>query len=245
MEKRRRLLRPLQHEHLAAAATRIALRRSAASQQHQATAPSLTADVAAPTGRTSHHTQTRGNNTPNALHAPSSSAAAITFTHSAPRNQKKVSMNSSTAAKKPSALSQINPTTVLTASNRINKKSPISVAEKSFNNNNIANKQQQTAKAAPRNGPEVPLERAFDIQSSLSAFRDAVIARQSSSDATMQRVVEWVDAHLRGSGKPSCSMAEVEVVLEALNERDAIMLTGSTVASGNENDENQRIVWFV
>ena len=81
-------------------------------------------------------------------------------------------------------------------------------------------------------------ERAQDIQSSLSAFRDAVIARQASSDAPMPKVAEWVSAHMMGRGKTGCSMAEMEVVLEALSERDALMIT-------DDDAHSYRTVWFI
>jgi len=81
-------------------------------------------------------------------------------------------------------------------------------------------------------------ERAQDIQSSLSAFRDAVIARQASSDAPMPKVAEWVSAHMMGRGKSGCSMAEMEVVLEALSERDALMIT-------DDDAHSYRTVWFI
>eukprot|EP00890_Picochlorum_soloecismus_P003186 jgi/Picsp_1/3869/NSC_01381-R1_histone h4 len=81
-------------------------------------------------------------------------------------------------------------------------------------------------------------ERAQDIQSSLSAFRDAVIARQASSDAPMPKVAEWVSAHMLGRGKSGCSMAEMEVVLEALSERDALMIT-------DDDAHSYRTVWFI
>ena len=81
-------------------------------------------------------------------------------------------------------------------------------------------------------------ERAQEIQSALSAFRDSVIARQASSDAPIPKVVEWVSAHLSGRGKAMCTEAEVDVVLEALSERDAIMIT-------EDEGHGFRTVWFI
>lgn len=87
-------------------------------------------------------------------------------------------------------------------------------------------------------GNPVTPARAGDIQTSLSAFRDTVIARQASSDASVPRVAEWVAAHLLGRGKPACSVEELEVVLDALKEQDAVMLT-------EDEARKSRTVWFV
>lgn len=81
-------------------------------------------------------------------------------------------------------------------------------------------------------------ERAQDIQTSLSSFRDAVIARQASSDAPVPKVVEWVSAHLLGRGKEACSMAEMDIVLEALSDRDALMVT-------HDDEHSFKTVWFI
>lgn len=81
-------------------------------------------------------------------------------------------------------------------------------------------------------------ERAQDIQTSLSAFRDTVIARQASSDAPVPKVVDWVSAHLLGRGKEACSMAEMDIVLEALSDRDALMVT-------HDDEHSFKTVWFI
>lgn len=81
-------------------------------------------------------------------------------------------------------------------------------------------------------------ERAQDIQTSLSTFRDTVIARQASSDAPVPKVVEWVSAHLLGRGKEACSMAEMDIVLEALSDRDALMVT-------YDDEHSFKTVWFI
>lgn len=81
-------------------------------------------------------------------------------------------------------------------------------------------------------------ERAQDIQTSLSAFRDTVIARQASSDAPVPKVVDWVSAHLLGRGKEACTMAEMDIVLEALSDRDALMVT-------HDDEHSFKTVWFI
>jgi hypothetical protein len=81
-------------------------------------------------------------------------------------------------------------------------------------------------------------ERAQDIQTSLSSFRDTVIARQASSDAPVPKVVDWVSAHLLGRGKEACSMAEMDIVLEALSDRDALMVT-------HDDEHSFKTVWFI
>lgn len=86
--------------------------------------------------------------------------------------------------------------------------------------------------------PEVSPPRAQDIQLALAAYRDTVIARKSRSDAPVRTVLQWINGHLAGRNKVECAFAELDVVLEALQEQDAIMVT--------EDDTNQeRILWFV
>jgi histone H4 len=81
-------------------------------------------------------------------------------------------------------------------------------------------------------------ERAQEIQTSLSSFRDTVIARQASSDAPVPKVVDWVSAHMLGRGKAACTPEEMNIVLEALSERDALMLT-------DDESHSYRTVWFI
>jgi hypothetical protein len=86
--------------------------------------------------------------------------------------------------------------------------------------------------------PEVSPPRAQDIQLALAAYRDTVIARKSRSDAPVRTVLQWINGHLAGRNKVACAFAELDVVLEALQEQDAIMVT--------EDDANhERILWFV
>lgn len=81
-------------------------------------------------------------------------------------------------------------------------------------------------------------ERAQEIQTSLSSFRDTVISRQASSDAPVPKVVDWVSAHMLGRGKAACTADEMNIVLEALSERDALMIT-------DDASHSYRTVWFI
>lgn len=95
----------------------------------------------------------------------------------------------------------------------------------------------------PEDGPQdaaasVTPERAQEIQTSLSSFRDTVIARQASSDAPVPKVVDWVAAHMLGRGKAACTAEEMNIVLEALSERDALMIT-------DDESHSFRTVWFI
>jgi len=91
---------------------------------------------------------------------------------------------------------------------------------------------QQEAAAA------VTPERAQEIQTSLSSFRDTVIARQASSDAPVPKVVDWVAAHMLGRGKSACTVEEMNIVLEALSKRDALMIT-------DDASHSYKTVWFL
>lgn len=113
----------------------------------------------------------------------------------------------------------------------------------------IQKKRKASKKSTPRSaGPVAPItpngaaavssDRAQDIQSSLSAFRDTVIARQASSDSPIPKVVEWVSAHMLGRGKSACTEEEMEIVLESLSERDALMIT-------DDDAHGHRTVWFI
>ncbi|KDD76134.1 hypothetical protein H632_c341p1 [Helicosporidium sp. ATCC 50920] len=80
--------------------------------------------------------------------------------------------------------------------------------------------------AASPCGTPAPLtpERAQKIQLSLSAFRDRVLSSGDSSCAPTSRVHEWVAAQLASEGQEPCTARELEIVLDALDERNAIML---------------------
>lgn len=65
-------------------------------------------------------------------------------------------------------------------------------------------------------------ERAQDIQKSLSTFRDTVIERQKDSSTTPERMQDWVAAHMLGRGVAPCTPSEMNIVLSALVERDAV-----------------------
>jgi hypothetical protein len=97
-------------------------------------------------------------------------------------------------------------------------------------------KEDATAATASPLAAEVSPDRAGAIQTSLGAFRDTVIARQSGSDAKIGRIVDWVGAHLSGRGCEPCSLAELDTVLEGLASIDAVMVT---------EDGEDRVVWFV
>lgn len=104
--------------------------------------------------------------------------------------------------------------------------------------------QRNIAPKTPEEGQHTPAattvtpERAQEIQTSLSSFRDTVIARQASSDAPVPKVVEWVSAHMLGRGKTACTADEMNIVLEALSDRDALMITA-------DESHSYRTVWFV
>jgi hypothetical protein len=66
-------------------------------------------------------------------------------------------------------------------------------------------------------------ERAQDIQKSLSTFRDTVISRQVESCSTNERILDWVAAHMLGRGVTPCSADEMDIVLGALIQKDAVM----------------------
>jgi hypothetical protein len=95
------------------------------------------------------------------------------------------------------------------------------------------------ATAAARRAAGPTPARATEIQASLSAFRDTVVARQPGSDAPVPRVLEWVAAHLLGRGRPACSEAELHVVLDVLALQDAVMVTRG------EGAAQPSTVWFV
>ena len=71
-------------------------------------------------------------------------------------------------------------------------------------------------------GNQVTPERAQDIQKSLSTFRDTVIERQKDSCTTAERMQDWVAAHMLGRGVAPCTPAEMDVVVGALVQRDAV-----------------------
>ncbi len=83
-----------------------------------------------------------------------------------------------------------------------------------------------TTPAARRGRPvaenQVTPERAQDIQKSLSTFRDTVIERQKDSCTTTERMQDWVAAHMLGRGVAPCTPAEMDAVVGALVERDAV-----------------------
>ncbi len=86
--------------------------------------------------------------------------------------------------------------------------------------------------------PSVVPERAQDIQVALAAYRDTEIARKSRSDAPVNTVLEWINGHMLGRNKTACTHGELDIVLDALEEQDAVMLT-------SDEGSRQRTVWFV
>ncbi len=80
----------------------------------------------------------------------------------------------------------------------------------------------KTRGGRPSTGNQVTPERAQDIQKSLSTFRDTVIERQKDSCTTAERMHDWVAAHMLGRGVAPCTPAEMDVVVGALVERDAV-----------------------
>jgi hypothetical protein len=86
--------------------------------------------------------------------------------------------------------------------------------------------------------PSVVPERAQDIQVALAAYRDTEIARKSRSDAPVHTVLEWINGHMLGRNKSACTHGELDIVLDALEEQDAVMMT-------NDEGSHQRTVWFV
>jgi hypothetical protein len=86
--------------------------------------------------------------------------------------------------------------------------------------------------------PTVVPERAQDIQVALAAYRDTEIARKSRSDAPVNTVLEWINGHMLGRNKTACTHGELDIVLDALEEQDAVMLT-------SDEGSRQRTVWFV
>jgi len=80
----------------------------------------------------------------------------------------------------------------------------------------------KTRGGRPSTGNQVTPERAQDIQKSLSTFRDTVIERQKDSCTTAERMQDWVAAHMLGRGVAPCTPAEMDVVVGALVERDAV-----------------------
>lgn len=81
-------------------------------------------------------------------------------------------------------------------------------------------------------------ERAQDIQVALAAYRDTEIARKSRSDAPVATVLQWINGHMLGRNKTACTHGELDIVLDALEEQDAVMLT-------SDEGSRQRTVWFV
>jgi hypothetical protein len=86
--------------------------------------------------------------------------------------------------------------------------------------------------------PTVVPERAQDIQVALAAYRDTEIARKSRSDAPVNTVLQWINGHMLGRNKTACTHGELDIVLDALEEQDAVMLT-------SDEGSRQRTVWFV
>jgi len=124
---------------------------------------------------------------------------------------------------------------VAASKGRVGKKN---TPDSSTRRNNMA---PRTPQDGPHDGaaaPSVTPERAQEIQVSLSSFRDTVIARQASSDAPVPKVIEWVSAHMLGRGKTACTPAEMDIVLEALCEKDALMIT-------DDDAHNYKTVWFI
>jgi histone H4 len=89
------------------------------------------------------------------------------------------------------------------------------------------------ALAAPAPAAPAPAElaapRAAQIQAALAAFQAAVLERTRASGAPRADVLTWVSGFLRGQGRPAAAAAELEVVLEALAARDAVLVDGGTV----------------
>ena len=79
------------------------------------------------------------------------------------------------------------------------------------------------AQNAKTKAMSVTPQRASDIQKSLSTFRDTVIERQKEACTTSERMQDWVAAHMLGRGKTPCTSDEMDIVLGALIEKDAIM----------------------
>ena len=86
--------------------------------------------------------------------------------------------------------------------------------------------------------PTVVPERAQDIQVALAAYRDTEIARKSRSDAPVNTVLQLINGHMLGRNKTACTHGELDIVLDALEEQDAVMLT-------SDEGSRQRTVWFV
>lgn len=98
--------------------------------------------------------------------------------------------------------------------------------------------QEKAPAEKPSSPAEVLPERAQDIQLALAAYRDTVVARKSRSDAPINTVLQWINGHMAGRNKHVCENGELDVVLEALQEQDAIMVT-------EDEASRQRTLWFV
>lgn len=75
-------------------------------------------------------------------------------------------------------------------------------------------------------GPAAPLtpERAERIQSALAAFREAASARGDGGGVSTPSLHRWVLAELAAGGEAPCTMGDLEVVLDALDARAAVVL---------------------
>lgn len=76
-------------------------------------------------------------------------------------------------------------------------------------------------------------ERAMEIQASLASL----LGKVEVNGAPVARILEWVDADLKKRARPECTPDELDVVLGALEARDAVMVTNADATS-------PRTVWF-
>ena len=86
--------------------------------------------------------------------------------------------------------------------------------------------------------PAVVPERAQDIQVALAAYRDSYLAMRSRSSANVNTILEWINGHMAGRNKSACSPGELDIVLEALEEQEAIMMA-------DDDSTHERMVYFV
>ena len=85
--------------------------------------------------------------------------------------------------------------------------------------------------------------RVKDIQEALAAFRDY---RSGTSDNRIATVLKYVNGHMRGRSKVECSGRELNVVLESLEQQEAVMLTEDDHAGmSNASASGERLVWFL
>lgn len=92
------------------------------------------------------------------------------------------------------------------------------------------------ATPAPQTPAPLTPDRAQQIQLGLSAFRDTVLERHNLGSSPLAEARAWVASELSRRGLRPCTELEFDVVVDALDRRNAVMIDG---------DVEQRVLYFL